>query len=263
MLKFVSFVMFMVAVQASNMYGQDYQKSQDSSYTVTEAPVYPSKIQEQAYAGQAESYNKMEENAYQTAEHSTYMKPSENAYQQAETPAYKEMYETSYQTVEKPSYNKMPQYDYQPSEKAYEQKTYASMSNSQCDSSIDFTSVPGSCTKFRRCSNGHLYILRCPYSTVWDNHVKTCVRPEQAPAPCGTKMYASSTYQKEAYPAPSAYSAPSAYPTNQNEAYPAPSAYSAPSAYPTNQKETYPTQNTYEQANSYGTYEAPAAAPVK
>ncbi|CAF1033225.1 unnamed protein product [Brachionus calyciflorus] len=44
----------------------------------------------------------------------------------------------------------------------------------RCHASIDYTRVPGSCTKFRRCSNGYLYIFRCPGNTVWNERFKVC-----------------------------------------------------------------------------------------
>ena len=89
----------------------------------------------------------------------------------------------------------------------------------RCHPSEDYKSVPGSCRKFKRCSNGYLYIFRCPDHLVWCEKCKTCARPEQVPAPCGTK--------KVSYPSYPVYQVQPAYPTKP--AYPT---YPTPAPYP-------------------------------
>ncbi|CAF1033206.1 unnamed protein product [Brachionus calyciflorus] len=76
----------------------------------------------------------------------------------------------------------------------------------KCYMNEDYTSVAGSCSKFKRCSNGYLYILRCPKTLVWDSRWKTCVHKSQAHGHCGKKysqfnyQQYDTTYKTEKYP---------------------------------------------------------------
>ncbi|CAF0784097.1 unnamed protein product [Brachionus calyciflorus] len=133
----------------------------------------------------------------------------------------------------------------------------------KCDISVDYTNVPGSCVSFRRCSNGYLYILRCPRKTVWDNKAKTCARPDQVPAPCGTMkpkpLYPSYYQQKPVYPDQKVYQAQPEYPAQKvykaqpeyqmKSEYPAQKVYKAQPEY--QMKPEYPAQKVYQAQPEY------------
>ncbi|CAF0717999.1 unnamed protein product [Brachionus calyciflorus] len=71
----------------------------------------------------------------------------------------------------------------------------------KCNLEIDYTNVPGSCVRFRRCSNGYMWILNCPENTVWDNKSKTCADKSQVTAPCGTLVSNPTVYPAYLRPA--------------------------------------------------------------
>lgn len=48
-----------------------------------------------------------------------------------------------------------------------------------CDQSMDFSPVPGDCSKFYRCSNGQLIIMDCSSGLYFDNNLKVCNWPDQ------------------------------------------------------------------------------------
>ncbi|CAF0939554.1 unnamed protein product [Brachionus calyciflorus] len=56
---------------------------------------------------------------------------------------------------------------------------------SNCDSIIDMTRMPGSCTSFRRCVRGVLFLMGCPYGTVFDEVYKVCNFASNVEGPCG------------------------------------------------------------------------------
>ncbi|CAF0913469.1 unnamed protein product [Brachionus calyciflorus] len=92
-----------------------------------------------------------------------------------------------YQEPSYPSPQPIDYYQYPPSHSYHQKKP-------RCHMNEDYTSVPGSCSKFKRCSNGYLYILRCPKTLVWDSRWKTCVHKSQARGRCG-KKYSQYNYQ--------------------------------------------------------------------
>lgn len=54
-----------------------------------------------------------------------------------------------------------------------------------CDPRIDLTMIPNKCHSFRKCIKGKLYIMRCPYGTVFDESLKVCNFPSNIRGYCG------------------------------------------------------------------------------
>lgn len=66
-----------------------------------------------------------------------------------------------------------------------ENSYYSTYEYFDCDSSVDLTLVPNKCHSFRRCFKGKLYIMRCPYGTVFDERLKVCNFPSNIRGYCG------------------------------------------------------------------------------
>ncbi|RNA36175.1 chondroitin proteoglycan 2-like, partial [Brachionus plicatilis] len=62
---------------------------------------------------------------------------------------------------------------------------YDNIYYSRCNSMIDLTRMPNSCRSFRRCVKGSLFIMRCPYGTVFDEELKVCNFPSNISGYCG------------------------------------------------------------------------------
>lgn len=63
---------------------------------------------------------------------------------------------------------------------------YGSLDYSRCGSRIDLTRVPNNCRNFRRCIKGILFIMRCPFGTVFDEDLKVCNFPSNIRGYCGS-----------------------------------------------------------------------------
>ncbi|CAF1035210.1 unnamed protein product [Brachionus calyciflorus] len=111
-------------------------------------------------------------------------------------------YQEQYDTL--PYHQSSNDYQYPSTHYDYPKKHHPKLP--RCYMNEDYTSVAGSCTKFKRCSNGYLYILSCPKTLVWDSKWKTCVHKSQAHGHCGKKysqynyQQYDTTYKTEEYP---------------------------------------------------------------